>query len=214
MLSSRLARPASLVAALTLSAALVACSNGEEEAPVDPAPETTAESTAEETTSEVTSSEESSSEESSAEESEESASESASSEEEEEPDDEVDTELMDEVYETFAPVMSKKLFDQFDTCTEGSVNDSYFCSGREVGQFQFHKSKSKASQTTQVLTGLRSATAVEDDGNRVVGWSTLGSTIILSVVDNREGLVMQQLTNSDEVDPEERLAELDLLSND
>lgn len=213
MLSSRLARPASLVAALTLSAALVACSNGEEEAPVDPAPATSEETTAEETTSEEASSEESSSEESSAEESEESASESASSEAEEEPED-GDAEIMDEVFATFGPVMSEKLYNEFDSCSEGSVKDSYYCSGQEVGQFQFHKSKSKVSQTTQVLTGLRSATAVEDDGNRVVGWSTLGSTIILSVVDNREGLVMQQLTNSDEVDPEERLAELDLLSND
>ena len=51
---------------------------------------------------------------------------------------------------------------------------------------------------------------VEDSGDRVVGWSTLGTSAIITVVDNREGLVMQQLISSDQEDPRQRIYDLGL----
>ena len=88
--------------------------------------------------------------------------------------------------------------------------NNYNCSGPEVGQIQFSKSSNRATQTTQVLTELRSSTVLEDSGDRVVGWSTLGSTAVLTVVDNNEGLVVQQMLSTDQEDPEDRLIELGL----
>ena len=73
------------------------------------------------------------------------------------------------------------------------------------------RDRAKASQTTQVLTELRSSRVIEDSGNRVVGWSMLGNTAILTVVDNDEGLIMQQMISTDQDDPEERLKELGLV---
>ena len=61
---------------------------------------------------------------------------------------------------------------------------------------------------------LRSSKVVEDKGSRVVGWSTLGSTAIITLVDNDEGLVMQQMTSLDQEDPEKRLEELGLVKAD
>ena len=113
-------------------------------------------------------------------------------------------------YDIFAPVAPQELFAQFDRCDSTGGDDSYNCSGPEVGQFQFFRSHSKAKQTTQVLTELRSSQVIEDDGDRVVGWSTLGTTAVITVVDNKEGMVMQQMISSDQEDPEEKIKELGL----
>ena len=113
-------------------------------------------------------------------------------------------------YDIFAPVAPKELFTLFDRCDSTGGDDSYNCSGPEVGQFQFFRSHSKAKQTTQVLTELRSSQVIEDDGDRVVGWSTLGTTAVITVVDNKEGMVMQQMISSDQEDPEEKIKELGL----
>ena len=113
-------------------------------------------------------------------------------------------------YDIFAPVAPKELFAHFDRCDSTGGDDSYNCSGPEVGQFQFFRSHSKAKQTTQVLTELRSSQVIEDDGDRVVGWSTLGTTAVITVVDNKEGMVMQQMISSDQEDPEEKIKELGL----
>ena len=113
-------------------------------------------------------------------------------------------------YDIFAPVAPKVLFAHFDRCDSTGGDDSYNCSGPEVGQFQFFRSHSKAKQTTQVLTELRSSQVIEDDGDRVVGWSTLGTTAVITVVDNKEGMVMQQMISSDQEDPEEKIKELGL----
>ncbi len=61
-----------------------------------------------------------------------------------------------------------------------------------------------------MLTELRSSQVIEDDGDRVVGWSTLGTTAVITVVDNKEGMVMQQMISSDQEDPEEKIKELGL----
>lgn len=117
------------------------------------------------------------------------------------------------VYDTYKSLAPKDLFAQFERCDSTGGDSSYNCSGPKVGQFQFFKSHSKASQTTQVLTELRSSHAIEDDGDRVVGWSTLGTTAVITVVDNKEGLVMQQMISSDQVDPEEKIKELGLVKD-
>ncbi|MGY0886519.1 beta-N-acetylglucosaminidase [Corynebacterium aurimucosum] len=118
---------------------------------------------------------------------------------------------VEQAYEIFGGLVPEEIFAQFDRCDPNGVTDSFNCSGSEVGQFQFFKSKTKASQTTQVLTELRSSRVIEDSGNRVVGWSMLGNTAILTVVDNDEGLIMQQMISTDQDDPEERLKELGLV---
>jgi hypothetical protein len=117
------------------------------------------------------------------------------------------------VYDVYKSLAPKDLFAQFERCDSTGGDSSYNCSGPKVGQFQFFKSHSKASQTTQVLTELRSSHAIEDDGDRVVGWSTLGTTAVITVVDNKEGLVMQQMISSDQVDPEEKIKELGLVKD-
>ncbi|ERS48640.1 MULTISPECIES: hypothetical protein [unclassified Corynebacterium] len=117
------------------------------------------------------------------------------------------------VYDVYKSLAPKDLFAQFERCDSTGGDSSYNCSGPKVGQFQFFKSHSKASQTTQVLTELRSSHAIEDDGDRVVGWSTLGTTAVITVVDNKQGLVMQQMISSDQVDPEEMIKELGLVQD-
>ncbi|WP_237801495.1 beta-N-acetylglucosaminidase [Corynebacterium accolens] len=117
------------------------------------------------------------------------------------------------VYDVYKSLAPKDLFAQFERCDSTGGDSSYNCSGPKVGQFQFFKSHSKASQTTQVLTELRSSHAIEDDGDRVVGWSTLGTTAVITVVDNKQGLVMQQMISSDQVDPEEKIKELGLVQD-
>lgn len=110
----------------------------------------------------------------------------------------------------FGALAPKEFFDQFDSCDANGVQNSMACSGEKIGQFQFFKSDSKAASTTQLLTELRSSRVVEDTGRRVVGWSTLGSTAVITVVDNDEGLVMQQMVSTDDKDPAEQIYALGL----
>lgn len=115
-----------------------------------------------------------------------------------------------EVQEIFGSVAPTSLFEEFASCNASGLDNAWECSGREVGQFQFFESMSKAASTTQLITELRSSRVVEDTGRKVVGWSTLGTTAVITVVDNDQGLVMQQMVSSDRVDPEERIYELGL----
>lgn len=118
-----------------------------------------------------------------------------------------DVEAAYKVFSSLAPV---ELFEQFDSCDPSGVEDSFACNGPEVGQFQFFDNASKATSTTQLLTELRSSRVVEDSGSKVVGWTTIGTMSIITVVDNDEGLVLQQMVSSDKIDPEERIYELGL----
>jgi len=210
---TRLTATRATAAALLLGVGVstAACSS-DDAAPADAPVETTtagAESdTAEETsTTSSSSSTVASSAESSAAESSE-ASEGASASKE--PGNEKLEKSVAKAYNIFAPVAPKELFAHFDRCDSTGGDDSYNCSGPKVGQFQFFRSHSKAKQTTQVLTELRSSQVIEDDGDRVVGWSTLGTTAVITVVDNKEGMVMQQMISSDQEDPEEKIKELGL----
>ena len=90
------------------------------------------------------------------------------------------------------------------------MSGSFDCSGEGIGQFQFFDSDSKAASTTQLLTELRSSRVVEDNGDRVVGWSTLGTSAIITVVDNEAGQVMQQLISTEQDDPRQRIYDLGL----
>lgn len=119
---------------------------------------------------------------------------------------------VNDAYELFGSLAPISLFRQFDSCNPSGIDKAYECSGREIGQFQFFDSMAKAASTTQLLTELRSSRVVEDTGSRVVGWSTLGTTAVITVVDNDKGLVMQQMVSSDQVDPEQKIAELGLVS--
>lgn len=115
-----------------------------------------------------------------------------------------------EVRERFATLAPEEFFDQFDDCAAGGLSGSFDCSGEGIGQFQFFDSDSKAASTTQLLTELRSSRVVEDNGDRVVGWSTLGTSAIITVVDNEAGQVMQQLISTDQEDPRQRIYDLGL----
>ena len=214
---TRLTATRATAAALLLGVGVstAACSSNDAapaDAPVETSPagaESTAPAadTAEETSTASSSSTVESSAESSAAESSE-ASEGASASKE--PGTEKLEKSVAKAYDIFTPVAPKELFALFDRCDSTGGDDSYNCSGPEVGQFQFFRSHSKAKQTTQVLTELRSSQVIEDDGDRVVGWSTLGTTAVITVVDNKEGMVMQQMISSDQEDPEEKIKELGL----
>lgn len=117
---------------------------------------------------------------------------------------------IEEAQETFGVLAPDSLWEQFEECNATGLEGSYECTGADVGSFQFFESRSKAASTTQLLTELRSSQVVEDTGRFVVGWSTLGTTAVITVVDNDEGLVMQQLVSSDIVEPEDRIEELGL----
>lgn len=117
---------------------------------------------------------------------------------------------LERVRELFSSVAPESLLDQLETCNPSGLTNSFQCTGPEVGQFQFFKSSAKAASTTQLLTELRSSRVVEDTGSRVVGWSTLGTTAVITVVDNDKGLVMQQMVSSDQEEPETRIKELGL----
>lgn len=121
-----------------------------------------------------------------------------------------EADALEEVRERFATLAPEEFFDQFDGCAAGGLSGSFDCSGDGIGQFQFFDSDSKAASTTQLLTELRSSRVVEDNGDRVVGWSTLGTSAIITVVDNREGQVMQQLISTEQEDPRQRIYDLGL----
>lgn len=210
---TRLTATRATAAALLLGVGVstAACSS-DDAAPADAPLETTtadAESTSPEadTAEETSTASSSSTVESSAESS---AAESSEASASKEPGNEKLEKSVAKAYDIFAPVAPKELFALFDRCDSTGGDDSYNCSGPEVGQFQFFRSHSKAKQTTQVLTELRSSQVIEDDGDRVVGWSTLGTTAVITVVDNKEGMVMQQMISSDQEDPEEKIKELGL----
>ncbi|MEJ5928428.1 hypothetical protein WG915_07320 [Corynebacterium sp. H128] len=112
-----------------------------------------------------------------------------------------------EMYGSLAP---EEFFKMFENCAPNGIPDSSACTGPDVGQFQFFKGDAKAASTTQLLTELRSSRVVEDSGDRIVGWSTLGTTAVITVVDNKKGLTMQQMVSSDKQDPLKRIYELGL----
>lgn len=200
-----------LAAGLVTASLLAACGSGEEtEETAQPSPEETSspaptsdedsESPTEETTEESTSSTR--------------ESENTTASERKDDEDEASSEILSQVEETFSSLAPSSLFEQFESCSESGIDGSYDCAGPDVGQFQFFDSDSKAASTTQLLTELRSSRVVEDTGRKVVGWSTLGTTAVITVVDNDEGLVMQQMVSSDQEDPEERIYELGLSEPD
>lgn len=121
-----------------------------------------------------------------------------------------ESKLVGEVAERFSTLAPEELFAQLESCSVTGMAGSYDCSGSEIGQFQFFDSESKAASTTQLLTELRSSRIVEDKGDRVVGWSVLGTSAIITVVDNTKGQVMQQLISTDQDDPRQRIYELGL----
>ena len=203
------ARTATAAALLGLSVAAASCSS-DADAPDDTPVETTSAATTTASESDTESST-SSTESESADKDEDEASEESSTSEPS-ASGELDKSVA-KVYDTYKSLAPKDLFAQFERCDSTGGDSSYNCSGPKVGQFQFFKSHSKASKTTQVLTELRSSHAIEDDGDRVVGWSTLGTTAVITVVDNKEGLVMQQMISSDQVDPEEKIKELGLVKD-
>ena len=57
---------------------------------------------------------------------------------------------------------------------------------------------------------MSSSRVGEESGNRIVGLSVLGYTAIITVVDEKQGLTMQQMISSDKVDPSARIKELGL----
>ena len=120
------------------------------------------------------------------------------------------SETLKEVRERFSTLAPGEFFDKLDECSPSGISGSFDCSGDEIGQFQFFDSESKAASTTQLLTELRSSRVVEDNGDRIVGWSTLGTSAIITVVDNRAGQVLQQLVSSDQEDPRQRIYDLGL----
>ncbi|AKK08117.1 hypothetical protein HCH15_10615 [Corynebacterium testudinoris] len=203
MRHSPTARLSALAACVALSAGLVACGNNNDEGDPTPAPsETTSTTTpAESTETTTTSTEVEDAGDSTA-----SASTTATSAKNGMPKD------VAEAKKLFGSLAPASLFEDFDSCNPSGINDAYECSGAEVGQFQFFDSQSKAASTTQLLTELRSSRVVEDTGSRVVGWSTLGTTAVITVVDNDKGLVMQQMVSSDREDPEKKIYELGLAS--
>ncbi|WP_198012711.1 beta-N-acetylglucosaminidase [Corynebacterium accolens] len=210
------ARTATAAALLGLSVAAASCSSdadAPDDAPVEttPAASTTTSENDKESAASSTESSTSSTESESADKDEDEASEESTTSEPS-AGGELDKSVA-KVYDVYKSLAPKDLFAQFERCDSTGGDSSYNCSGPKVGQFQFFKSHSKASQTTQVLTELRSSHAIEDDGDRVVGWSTLGTTAVITVVDNKEGLVMQQMISSDQVDPEEKIKELGLVKD-
>ncbi|MDY5786357.1 hypothetical protein [Corynebacterium sp.] len=115
-----------------------------------------------------------------------------------------------EVAQRFSTLAPASLWERIETCSETDIAGSFDCSGPEIGQFQLFDSDAKAASTTQLLTELRSSRIVEDDGSIVVGWSTLGTSAIITVVDNDKGQVLQQLVSSDQEEPRERIYKLGL----
>lgn len=188
-------------ALLAASVALTACGGGGEDTPE--ATETPAQT---ESASATTSAEEVATESSV----EETVTESSTRASTSKRDDDAEDETVAEVAETFASLAPESLFAQLDTCAATGVSGSYDCSGAEIGQFQFFDSEAKAASTTQLLTELRSSRIVEDDGERIVGWSTLGTSAIITVVDNERGQVLQQLVSTEQEDPRERIGKLGL----
>lgn len=125
-----------------------------------------------------------------------------------------DPEMVDEVRERFSTLAPASLFDALDTCTETSLKGSFECNGAEVGSFQFFESESMAEDTADVLTGLVSSRVVSETEDKVVGWSMLGKTALITVVDTDKGQVLQQMISSEQDDPEQHIYKLGLAEDD
>ena len=121
-------------------------------------------------------------------------------------------ESVENAYEIFGDLVPRSLFEEFDSCEAVGMQSYYNCTGTSVGQFQFTESKSKAVSTLQTLTELRTSQVVDDSGDRVVGWSSLGSTVIITVVNTESGLVMQHMISADAEEPEQKIKDLGLVS--
>nr|WP_234948380.1 hypothetical protein [Corynebacterium sp. CNCTC7651] len=201
-------RTLTAVAALALAATLAACGDtgttptATPEAPSDTATTTTATTSAPETTTEA--------EETTTPPSETTSTKRTSSSKSSPTSEASEAQMVEEVAQRFATLAPPELFAQLESCTASGLEGSFDCSGPGVGQFQFFDSESKAASTTQLLTELRSSRVVEDKGDRVVGWSVLGTSAIITVVDNEAGQVMQQLISTDQEDPRKRIFELGL----
>ena len=115
-----------------------------------------------------------------------------------------------EVAEQFSTLAPPEFFDKLDSCTPTGLPDAFDCSSSEMGQFQFMESESVATTSTQVLTELRSSEVVEDTGRFVVGWSTVGSSAVVTVIDNDKGQIMKQLLTMDREGPREHIYKLGL----
>ena len=181
--------------ALALSVALVACSSKEEPTP-EPTPSSTPATTSTQTSTEETTTGSS-----------EGSSTATSTSSKRRRD---DAQVVEDVREKFASLAPESLFDDLDTCVETSLKDSYDCSGSTVGQLQFFASKSMAEDTADVLTGLSSSRVEEKTDEKLLGWSMLGKTALITVVDKKEGKVLQQMVASDVDDPEQRIFMLGL----
>ncbi|MCT1684988.1 hypothetical protein M3A74_09270 [Corynebacterium appendicis] len=195
------ARRACVPVALSLALGLTACSSDEEQ-PTEPPPESSEAPEATESSEPTTSGAESEPS------TESSATETTSSSRWLNGGDSADK--LEEVKETFASLAPESLFDDLDTCTETSLRSSYDCSGKEIGQFQFFESEAMAKDTANVLEGLKSSTIVEETDNKLVGWSMIGRTAVITVVDVEEGKVLQQMMSSEMEDPRDRISELGL----
>ena len=115
-----------------------------------------------------------------------------------------------EVAKQFSTLAPPEFFDKLDSCTPTGLPDAFDCSSSEMGQFQFMESESVATTSTQVLTELRSSEVVEDTGRFVVGWSTVGSSAVVTVIDNDKGQIMKQLLTMDREGPREHIYKLGL----
>lgn len=115
-----------------------------------------------------------------------------------------------EVAEQFSTLAPPEFFEKLDSCTPTGLPDAFDCSSSEMGQFQFMESESVATTSTQVLTELRSSEVVEDTGRFVVGWSTVGSSAVVTVIDNDKGQIMKQLLTMDREGPREHIYKLGL----
>lgn len=195
------ARRACVPVALSLALGLTACSSDEEQ-PTEPPPESSEAPEATESSEPTTSGAESEPS------TESSATETTSSSRWLNGGGSADK--LEEVKETFASLAPESLFDDLDTCTETSLRSSYDCSGKEIGQFQFFESEAMAKDTANVLEGLKSSTIVEETDNKLVGWSMIGRTAVITVVDVEEGKVLQQMMSSEMEDPRDRIYELGL----
>lgn len=195
------ARRACVPVALSLALGLTACSSDEEQ-PTEPPPESSEAPEATESSEPTTSGAESEPS------TESSATETTSSSRWLDGGGSADK--LEEVKETFASLAPESLFDDLDTCTETSLRSSYDCSGKEIGQFQFFESEAMAKDTANVLEGLKSSTIVEETDNKLVGWSMIGRTAVITVVDVEEGKVLQQMMSSEMEDPRDRIYELGL----
>ncbi|MBV7302884.1 hypothetical protein [Corynebacterium sp. TAE3-ERU2] len=113
-------------------------------------------------------------------------------------------------YEKYGDLAPRELFEQLNDCQPNGLPNSITCTGPKVGTFQFMSSKPKSMSVMQALTEFSNSQVVDKSEDRVVGWSIMGTTAIVTVVNKDKGLILQQMVSTDDVDPEERIYELGL----